>query len=105
MKLTALNISRSSSIRDSVATPVSYPWLMLVSRSALFLFFQVLITLVLAAAGTAAAWKESARWWTFMAFLANFASIYLLVRVFNAEGKRYFETIRFSRNTVKSDLL
>jgi hypothetical protein len=83
----------------------SYPWLMLISRSALFLFFQVLIALLLAAAGTDFPWTESARWWTFVAILANFVSIYLLVRVFNAEGKRYFEAIRFSRSTVKTDLI
>lgn len=83
----------------------AYPWLMLISRSALFLLFQLLITGVLSLAGTTAAWDESARWWTFMAFLANFVSIYLLVRVFNVEGNRYFEVIRFSRSTVKADLL
>ena len=86
-------------------TTHSYRWLMLISRSALFLFFQLLIALVLATAGTSAAWNESARWWTFIAFLANFVSIYLLVRVFNAEGKRYFEEIRFSRTTLKNDLI
>jgi hypothetical protein len=83
----------------------SYPRRMLISRSALFLFFQLLIALVLAIAGISAAWNESARWWTFIAFLANFVSIYLLVRVFNAEGKRYFEEIRFSRATLKTDLI
>ena len=40
-----------------------------------------------------------------MAFLANFASVYLLVRVFKTEGKRYWEAIRFSRATVKTDLI
>jgi hypothetical protein len=78
---------------------------MLISRSALFLFFQLLITLVVAIAGTASAWTESARWWTFLAFLANFVSVYLLVRVFNAEGKRYWEVIRFSRATAGTDLI
>jgi hypothetical protein len=39
-----------------------------------------------------------------MAFLANFASIYLLVRVFKAEGKSYYNAIRFSRPTVRTDL-
>ena len=90
---------------NTTAPKLSYPWLMLISRSALFLFFQLLITLVLALAGTSAAWNESARWWTFMVILANFVSIYLLVRVFNAEGKRYWEVIRFSRATVKTDLI
>lgn len=83
----------------------SYPWLMLISRSALFLFVQLLIALVLALAGVPKAWGESSRWWTFMAILANLGSIYLLVRVFNAEGKRYFDAIRFSRQSIKTDLL
>jgi hypothetical protein len=98
---------KSQSLSDKTATKslVQTPWLMLISRSVLFLLFQLLITLILAAAGTASAWHESARWWTFLAFLANFVSIYLLVRLFKAEGKRYFDTIRFSRGTLKTDLL
>ena len=83
----------------------SYPWLMLISRSALFLFFQLAIALILAVTGTPSAWNESTRWWTFMAFLANFASMYLLVRIFNAEGKRFWDLFRFSRETWKADLL
>ena len=83
----------------------SHPWLMLISRSVLFLLFQALIAVILAAVGTRSAWEESARWWTFIAFLANFASIYLLVRLFNAEGKRYFDILRFLRETWKTDLL
>jgi hypothetical protein len=102
MKTTA---SHSPSIAYPVVSLPAYPWLMLISRSALFLLLQLLIALVLAIAGTSSAWDEAARWWTFMAALANFVSIYLLVRVFNAEGKRYFEAIRFSRSTVKTDLI
>jgi hypothetical protein len=86
-------------------TKPSYPWLMLFSRSVLFLIFQVLIALILFAAGKVSAWDESARYWTFMAFLANLSSLYLLVRVFNAEGKRFFDILRFSRETWKTDLL
>lgn len=85
----------------------SYPWLMLLSRSVLFLLFQALIALITAAGGVSlsAAWDESARWWTFMAFLANVASMYLLVHVYQAEGKRFFDILRFSRETWKADLL
>jgi hypothetical protein len=64
-----------------------------------------LIALVVAAAGTEPAWTESARWWTFLAILANIVTIYLLVRVFNAEGKRYLDILRFSRSSLKTDLL
>jgi hypothetical protein len=84
---------------------VSHPWLMLISRSVLFMIFQALIALILMASGTASSWYESARWWTFVAFLANFVSICLLVRLLKAEGKRYFEVFRFSRATWKTDLL
>lgn len=108
MKPTALPFSKAFAVTHSGAVPVSYPWLMLISRPVLFLLFQLLIALVLALAGTPSArgaFQASTRWWTFIAFLANFASIYLLVRVFNAEGKRYIEAIGFSRATVKTDLL
>lgn len=105
MKTNALISAGTSSAANSGVTIPSSPWLMLISRSALFFFFQLLIALMLVLAGTASAWSESARWWTFMAFLANFVSIYLLLRVFKAEGKRYFESIRFSRATVKTDLV
>ena len=95
----------SSMPLSNTGTVVSRPWLMLISRSVLFLLFQGLIALILMATGTKSAWDESARWWTFMAFLANFASLYLLVRAFKAEGKRFFDILRFSRQTWKADLL
>lgn len=105
MKTAALKPSTTSALSSSAVTATSYPWLMLLSRSALFLFFQLLITLFFAIAGSQSAWNESAKWWTFMAFLANVVSIHLLVRVFRAEGKRYREAISFSRSTVKTDLI
>lgn len=86
-------------------TKSSYPWLMLVSRSVLFLLFQGLIALILYATGTASAWDESARYWTLMVSLANFVSIYLLIRLFNAEGRRFFDLFKFSRTEWKKDLL
>jgi len=84
---------------------MSHPWLMLISRSLLFILFQGLIALILMAAGAKSAWDEAARWWTFAVVLTNISSIYLLVRVFNAEGKRYFDAIRYSRTTWKADVL
>ena len=87
------------------ATVASRPWLMLVSRSILFLIIQGLIALILATTGTSSAWDEAARWWTFIVSLANFASLYLLVRVFSAEEKSFWDILRFSRQTWKTDLL
>ena len=107
MKTTASHSSKltSTSVSYSATSPVSYPWLMLISRSVLFLIFQALIAFVVAVAGTRSAWTESARWWTFLAIFANIVSVLLLLRVFNAEGKRYFDALRFSRATFKTDLL
>lgn len=101
------NISASKTVLTSqeIASAISRPWLMLIARSVLFLIFQFLIALTLAAAGADAAWKESARWWTFLPILANIVTIYLLVRLFRAEGKRYLDIIKFSRPTFKTDLL
>jgi len=86
-------------------TKPSSPWLMLISRSGLFLLFQILIALLLFAAGTKSAWDESARWWTLIVSLANFASLYLLIQLFKAEGKNFWDILRFSRETWKTDLL
>jgi hypothetical protein len=86
-------------------TKFALPWIMLVSRSVLFLAAQALITLYLTLNGTHDAWQESARWWIFLPIFANMASIILLVLVFRAEGKRYLDILRFSRATVKTDLL
>lgn len=94
-------------ISDSQAAdiPAARPWLVLLSRSVLFLFFQVLIALLLSLTGVSNAWNEAARWWAFMALFANIVSITLLVRLYRAEGKRYLDAIKFSRPTLKKDLL
>lgn len=99
--------AQPSSLPITNTKAVSRPWLMLISRSVLFLLFQILITVIFIASGAtiAQAWDESARWWTFMAFLANFASIYLLVQLYNTEGKRFLDLFKFSRATWKQDLL
>src|SRR5512140_567328 len=86
-------------------TKPAFPWLMLFSRSVLFLLLQGLIALILMATGTQSAWAESARWWTFVVSLANFGSLYLLVRLYKAEGRSFSDTLRFSRATWKPDLL
>jgi membrane protease YdiL (CAAX protease family) len=78
---------------------------MLISRSVLFLLFQGLIALTLRASGTQPAWDESARYWTFLPTLANVVTLILLINLFKAEGKRFWDILRFSRETWKKDLL
>ena len=92
--LTTATQSDSMSISNPAGT-VSHPWLMLISRSVLFILSQGLIALILMVAGTQSAWEEAGRYWTIMAFLANIASLYLLIRVFRSEGKRFWDILRF----------
>lgn len=86
-------------------TKPAYPWLMLFSRSLLFLLAQGLIALFFMATGTVSAWDESTRWWAFMATFANLGSFFLLMYLYKAEGKNFLDTLRFSRETWKTDLL
>lgn len=100
--------AQSNSMSVSQLATISRPWWMLFSRSILFLIAQLLIMLIAALASNRSlpeAWDESARWWTFMAFVANLASLYLLVKMFNLEGRHYWDILRFSRATWKTDLL
>jgi hypothetical protein len=97
--------SQPTAVSQSKDIPASRPWLMLCSRSAFFLFFQFLIALILVLTGTSSAWREAARYWPFMAIFTNIVSVYLLVRLFRAEGKRYLDAVKFSRITWKKDVL
>lgn len=90
---------------QTTSTKPIIPWLMLFSRLVLFFFFQVMISLILLLMGKANAWDESARWWLFTVIPTNLVSIYLLVRLFSIEGKRYIDLLRFSRATVRKDLI
>ena len=92
-------------MNTTASTKPLAPWLMLVSRCLLFLLFQGLISLVLFLVRQPNAWDESARWWLFTVILANLVSVFLLVRLFKAEGKRYLDILRFSKATVGKDLL
>lgn len=80
------------------------PWLMLISRTLLFALFQGVIAVLLGLSGDPAPWEASAAWWTISALLANLVSIVLLVWLFRMEGRRYFDFIPFSRQTVWTDL-
>ena len=78
---------------------------MLISRSLLFILFQCLFTWLFMAKGSTSAWEEANRWWTFAVILTNVCSIYLLNKVFAAEGKRFRDILKFSPATWKADLV
>ena len=81
------------------------PWLMLISRSILFLTFQALLALAFTLSGQTGSWDKAAAWWVLTIIPANLVSIYLLVRIYRAEGKRFLDLLRFSKPTLKKDLL
>jgi uncharacterized membrane protein YtjA (UPF0391 family) len=81
-----------------------FPWLMLISRIALFFIVQALIASILRVSGVSAAWAESARWWIFSVTITNVVSIVLLNWLFRLEGKRYLDVLRFERKTFWRDL-
>lgn len=81
------------------------PWLMLISRSILFLAFQALLALYYTLSGQTNSWEKAAALWVLTIIPANLVSIYLLVRLYRAEGKRFLDLFHFSRTTLKKDLL
>ncbi len=89
---------------QTTAAPTRAPWLMLISRTVMFFLVQALIAFVLFIAGTADAWNESSRYWTWLALGGNIGSVFLLNRVFQLEGKRYLDLFRFERATFWKDL-
>lgn len=106
--MTASSASIRTSSQTNQGLPVFAqvaPWLMLISRSVLFLLFQALIAGILFISGNSDAWNEAPRWWPFVATLSNLASVGLLGERMRAEGKYFIDLLRFSRATWKADLL
>jgi len=81
------------------------PWFMLFSRLILFAGIQILFALGFLLAGSTKAWDDSAAWWPISVTIANLVCVVLLVRIFRAEGKRYWELFHIERQHIKGDLL
>ncbi|MEW6178883.1 MAG: hypothetical protein AB1522_03035 [Chloroflexota bacterium] len=88
----------------STSTQRWFPWFMLFARFFLFAIVQGLIAFVFFLAGNSDPWNEAARWWLFSVITTNLITIALLVRLFQAEGKRYLDIFHFERETVWKDL-
>ena len=88
-----------------IAQTEATPWLMLISRIALFAGFQVLLALLLFLAGTAEAWDAAANWWPLTVAAVDVVSLLLLIRVFAVEGKRFWDMFRIEHANIKGDLL
>ena len=77
--------------------PRQKTWLMLVSRSIMFLGFQALFALAFRIGGSADAWKVSEAWWTIAVILTNLVCLVLLVRFYRQEGLNFWGVFRIQR--------
>lgn len=78
---------------------------MLIIRSILFLAFQALIALGFLVAGLSNAWNISAAGWPIAVVLTNLVCLFLLIRLYQQEGLRFWDVFRLERQFVKQDLL
>lgn len=81
------------------------PWLMLLSRLFLFAGIQALFALFFMIQGIPEPWARSANWWMLVVALANLLILWLLIRLFKAQGRRYWDLFRIQKTTLKQDLL
>ncbi len=86
-------------------TAKTTPWLVLFSRPLLFLGMQALFALLMFLLGSSNAWVSGAAWWPITVALADAAALFLMVRVFKAEQKRYWDIFRIDRKHIWRDLL
>jgi hypothetical protein len=85
--------------------PKTTPWLMLFARLTLFFSIQALLALVFFLLGTPSAWEESANWWPLIVTAANLVCIALLIKIFHAEGGRYWDLFKIDRKHALVDVL
>lgn len=93
-----------SETTSTLSTSRTMPWIMLFSRFTLFALFQALLALILFLAGAAQAWETAANWWPLTVAAVDLVALLLLIRIFAAEGGRFWELFRIERGAVKRDL-
>src|SRR5512137_2610957 len=82
-----------------------YPWLMLFSRITLFFLVQACFALIFLLAGKTPAWDNSANWWPLTVAIADLICLFLLIKVFRAEGDNFWHIFRIDRQHLWGDLL
>lgn len=94
-----------SETRPALATSRTLLWLMLFARITLFAAFQALLALLLFLLGSSQAWESAANWWPLTVAAVDLVVLLLLIRLFAAEGRRFWDIFRVERATIKGDLL
>ncbi|MFZ5827857.1 MAG: hypothetical protein ACOY94_26430 [Bacillota bacterium] len=88
-------------------SPVTWPLVMLVHRTLLFLVWQAVIAGVHALAGAPEPWQASIAWWPIAAILTNLCTIGLLRFLARREGLAYVDLVgaKIVREHMGKDLL
>lgn len=85
--------------------PHARPWLILVSRSLLFLSIQGLIALFYLVSGSSHAWEDSIRWWLVGVTITNLISLWILAIAARAEGIRFWDYYRVEKHKIGKEVL
>jgi len=81
------------------------PWMMMVIRSVLFLFFQTSLGLIFLNNNLSSLWEGSAAWWPITIILTDIICLGLLINFYRQEGKRFWDVFQVDRQHLKKDLL
>jgi hypothetical protein len=100
MTTTTLNTRSTTHV-----TSTRWPWIMLFSRTLLFLGWQAVIALIYRRLGSSSAWTAAAAWWPLTATLTNIVCLILLSKLLQREGRGYRDLLRIRRDTLKADVL
>lgn len=92
-------ISKNQFVNSTTKSSKTVIFLLLVSRSLMFLIFQALIALLLNS------WETSQKYWLLTATLTNIVSIILLILLFKRDGIEYLSIFSFNKIHVKKDIL
>ena len=89
----------------SVKSSSPWPWVMLPARSMLFVTFQALFALEFYLTGSTTACEAGASWWPFVVIITNLVGLIVLIRLYQVEGKRFWDVFRVERQHILGDLL
>jgi len=80
-------------------------WLLLPARTLFFLAAQAFIALILLLFAGVSEWQASAGWWPVGVALADILCLFLLIRWYKQDGKKFFDEFRLHKETFWKDLL
>lgn len=81
------------------------PWVVLFGRTIMLALAQLIVALGFALAGSTTPWANAIDWWLINVTLANGVCLAILLALFRAEGRSYWELFAVRRTGIGRDLL